>query len=112
MLISTAFAQTAATASNPAMAQAMAWLPLVLVFAVFYFLVLRPQNKRAQEHAEMLKAIKRGDKIITAGGFHATVHKVHDDATIDVQLAEGTVATLEKTSVAKVVVRAEGKKKD
>ena len=56
--------------------------PLVLIFAVFYFLLIRPQQKRMKEHNAMVSGLARGDKVITAGGIYATVTKVEDDSGI------------------------------
>ena len=78
MLISSAFAQDAAGGGG-AMIQL---LPLVLIFVVFYFLLIRPQQKKIKEHRRLVSELKRGDKVITAGGLHATVAKVEDDTLI------------------------------
>ena len=55
------------------------FIPLILIFIIFYFFLIRPQQKKAKEHKNMVKAIKRGDKIITSGGIFATVEKVMDN---------------------------------
>lgn len=61
---------------------AMSVLPLLLIFVVFYFLLIRPQQKRLREHDSFVKALKRGDKIVTAGGVIGTIHKVDDDVLV------------------------------
>ncbi len=83
MLISPAFAQTAG-APGFGFEQ---MLPLVLVFGIFYFLLIRPQQKRAKEHKAMLSGIKRGDRIVTGGGIVGTVTKTLDNE-LTVEIAE------------------------
>lgn len=58
------------------------FIPLILMFAVFYFLLIRPQQKRAKEHKQLLSQLKRGDKVITAGGIFGTVVEVQDDKLV------------------------------
>ena len=55
------------------------FLPLILIFIIFYFFLIRPQQKKAKEHKNMVNAIKRGDKVITSGGIFATVEKVMEN---------------------------------
>ena len=86
MLISPALAQDAAGGGGGAMIQL---LPLVLIFVVFYFLLIRPQQKKLKEHRRLVSELKRGDKVITAGGLHATVVKVEeDDQTLILEIAK------------------------
>ena len=81
---------------SPAYAQAgdalgggfMGFLPLVLIFVVFYFLLIRPQQKRAKEHAAMVAAVRRGDQVVTGGGIMGKVTKVEDEEVI-VEVADG-----------------------
>jgi preprotein translocase subunit YajC len=56
--------------------------PLILIFIVFYFLLIRPQQKRLREHDALIKALKRGDKIVTGGGVIGTIHKIDDDVIV------------------------------
>lgn len=84
MLISPAFAQSAGGAPGFGFEQ---MLPLVLVFAIFYFLLIRPQQKRAKEHKAMLSGIKRGDRVVTGGGIVGTVTKTVDNE-LTVEIAE------------------------
>ena len=60
------------------------FLPLILIFIIFYFFLIRPQQKKAKEHKNMVSAIKRGDKIITSGGIFATVERVMDNDKVEV----------------------------
>ena len=57
----------------------LSFLPLILMFVVFYFLLIRPQQKRQQEHTAMVKNLKKGDRVVTSGGIIGTVHTLQDD---------------------------------
>ena len=78
------------------------FLPLILIFAVFYFLLIRPQQRKVKQHKEMLANLKRGDKIITSGGIICTINKVADNReltvevsdNIEIKIAPGMVADL------------------
>lgn len=80
----------------------MTFLPLVLMFVVFYFLLIRPQQKRQREVASMQSALTRGDKIVTIGGLHATIDMVTDDS-ITVKVTDGSKLTFDKSAVREVV---------
>ena len=67
----------------------MQLLPFVLIFVIMYFLILRPQQKRAKEHQELIKNLRRGDTVITSGGLVGKVTKVVDDDQIEVEIADG-----------------------
>ena len=64
------------------------FLPLILIFAVFYFLLIRPQQRKVKQHKEMLSNLKRGDKIITSGGIIGTVTKVNENKELNVEIAD------------------------
>lgn len=66
---------TAQSQANPI----LSFLPLILMFVVFYFLLIRPQQKRQREHADMVKNLKKGDKVVTSGGIIGTVQTLQDD---------------------------------
>lgn len=107
MFISPAFADAAATAASSEPSLLTSMLPLVLIFVLFYVLVLRPQSKRIRAHAEMLKAIKTGDKVVTGGGLFGTVVAVGDsDVTVEiannvhVRAQKHTISALQETPVA------------
>ncbi|MEK9678063.1 MAG: preprotein translocase subunit YajC [Rhodospirillaceae bacterium] len=78
-------------------------LPLVLIFAVFYFLLIRPQQKKAKQHREMLAAIRRGDKVITGGGILGTVTKVLNENEVAVEIAEGIKVKVQRSMIAGVL---------
>ena len=66
-----------------------AFLPLILIFGVFYILLIRPQQKKVKQHREMLNNLKRGDKVITSGGIIGTISKVGDNKELIVEITEG-----------------------
>ena len=77
------------------------FLPLVFLFIIFYFLLIRPQQKRQKEHADMLTKLEKNDEVITAGGVHATVISVGDKTAI-VRIAENVKVEVEKSSITSV----------
>ena len=77
-------------------------LPLIFLFAIFYFLIIRPQQKQQKEHAAMLEALTKGDNIVTAGGLLAEVVKVEEDF-IKIKLNDTSIVKLEKAFVNKKV---------
>ena len=76
-----------------------AFLPLILMFVIFYFLLIRPQQKKTKDHRNMLSALKKGDRIITAGGIHARITGM-DETTLTVELADKVRVKLQRSSVA------------
>ena len=81
----------------------MQFVPLVLIFVVFYFLLIRPQQKKARVHREMLGAIRRGDKVVTGGGIIGIVTKVYDDNEIAVEITDGVKVRVQRGLVATVL---------
>ncbi|MBV8060635.1 MAG: preprotein translocase subunit YajC [Alphaproteobacteria bacterium] len=81
----------------------MQFLPLVLIFAVFYFLIIRPQQKKMDQHQSMLKAIQKGDKVVTGGGIVGTVHKLDGDDHLSVEIAEGVRVKIVRSSISSVL---------
>ena len=77
-------------------------LPLIVLFGIFYFLIIRPQQKQAKEHKEMLEALKKGDKIITTGGLIVEVVKPEEDF-IKVKLNDDTIVKLARDYVSKKI---------
>lgn len=78
------------------------FLPLIFLFAIFYFLIIRPQQKQQKEHTAMLESLEKGDKIITTGGLHAEVVKVEEDF-IKIKLNDASIVKLEKTFIVKKI---------
>ena len=105
MLISTAYAQSIGAGGG---FDLMALAPLVLIFVVFYFLLIRPQQKRAKEHKEMLSKIRRNDRIVTNGGLMGKVAKVNDDRDeIELDIAENVRVKVKRGMVAEVTSKGE-----
>jgi preprotein translocase subunit YajC len=101
LFISEALAQTAAVPAAPAgISSLMNFVPLILIFAVFYFIVIRPQQKKFEETARMVKALQRGDRIITTGGICGKITKVEGDDYVMLEVADNVVIKLMKTQVA------------
>jgi preprotein translocase subunit YajC len=87
LFISPAYAQAAASAPAPNLLLQL--LPLLLIFVIFYFLLIRPQQRRMKQHREMIDNLKRGDTVVTGGGFIGKVTRVQDDE-IEVEIAANT----------------------
>ncbi|NQV46876.1 MAG: preprotein translocase subunit YajC [Rhodospirillaceae bacterium] len=104
MFISPAYAQAAGSSAGGGLE---AMFPLVLIFVVFYFLLIRPQQKKAKEHKGMLGAIRRGDKVVTGGGIIGTVTKVVDDKELMVEIADNVKVRVERSLVAAVLSKTE-----
>ena len=81
-------------------------LPLLIIGVLFYFLLIRPQQKRARAQRELHSSISVGDMVVTIGGFHGTVQSI-DESTVRLELNPGTVVTLSKQAIAKRAVEAE-----
>lgn len=105
MFVSPAYAQAGAEAAGPGALEA--FLPIILIFVVFYFLLIRPQQKKAKQHKEMLAAVRRGDKIVTGGGIVGTVTKVVDDNEVMVEVAEGVRVRVHRPLIASVLTKPE-----
>jgi preprotein translocase subunit YajC len=82
-------------------------IPLILIFVVFYFLLIRPQQKRMKEHQNMVSNLRRGDRIVTGGGVVGTVTKVIDDNEVQVEIAEGVRVRVMKNTVQQVMNKSE-----
>lgn len=74
-------------------------LPIALIFLVFYFLAIRPQQKRMREHQKLLESIRRGDKVLTGGGIIGSVVKVDADETLQVEIAPGVVVKVSRSTI-------------
>jgi preprotein translocase subunit YajC len=99
MLISPAFAQAASGGAGGL----SSLLPFVLIFVVFYFFLIRPQQKRAKDHREMVNNLKRGDKVITSGGLVGSVAKATEGQdTIEVEIAKDVKVTVMRTMIADI----------
>ena len=83
------------------------FLPFILIFAIMYFLLIRPQQKKMKEHQAMVAAVRRGDQVVTQGGLIGKVTKVKDDAEIEVELAENVKVRVVKSTIANVTSKTE-----
>jgi len=106
MLFSTAYAQAAGAPSGP-IAGLESFLPLVLIFVVFYFLLIRPQQKRAKQHQEILSKLRRGDKVIAGGGIFGQVSKIVSDTEVEVEIATGVKIKVVRSSIQEVLTKTE-----
>lgn len=104
MLISTAYAQGAGGLfdSSNAMLQ---FLPLVLIFVVFYFLLIRPQQQKQKTHRSMLDALRRGDRVVTGGGIIGTVNRVASNEEVVVDIAEGVRVRVLRSTISTVLAK-------
>lgn len=101
MFITNAYAQTAA-ASGGIMSTVTQFAPIVLMFVVLYFLMIRPQMKRQKEHKAMMAAVSRGDEIVTTGGLLGRVTKV-SDVYISIEVQEGTEIVVQKSAISNLL---------
>lgn len=99
MFISEAYAQGLGGGDGGGL---MGLLPFVLIFVVFYFLLIRPQQKRAKEHKAMVETLKRGDKVVTSGGIVAKVSKVIDDNEVEVEIASDVKVRVIRSTISQV----------
>ena len=104
MWISTAYAQGAETAAPNAFVQLA---PLVLVFVIFYFLLLRPQQQARKRHMEMVKNVRKGDQVVTAGGLVGKVTKASDGDEVMVQIADNVTVKVVKSTLSNVLTKPE-----
>ncbi|MFZ5783070.1 MAG: preprotein translocase subunit YajC [Pseudomonadota bacterium] len=105
MLISQAWAQAGGGAGGGDFLVQL--FPLILIFVVFYFLLIRPQQAKIKAQREMLAGVKRGDRIVTGGGIIGLVTKVISDEEIQVELAEGVRVRILKQTISNILVRGE-----
>ena len=109
MFITPAYAQAAS--GNPAFDPSF-FLPIALIFVVFYFLTIRPQQKKMKEHRAMVAALRRGDKVVTSGGIIGTVNRVVSDTEVLLEVAEGVKIRVVRSSIGEVLAKTEPAKSD
>lgn len=105
MFATPAFAQSGSLAAGPDLF--MSILPFVLIFAIMYFLIIRPQRQQAKKRAEMLEAVRRGDTVVTGGGLVGKVTKVTNEGELEVEIASGVKVTAIRSMLAEVRVKGE-----
>ena len=101
MLISPAYAQGAGGGGD----MLTGLLPIILIFVVFYFLLIRPQQKKAKAHRELVAALKRGDKVVTAGGIMGVVARVSSEHEVLVEIAEGVRVRMVRSQITDVLLK-------
>ncbi len=104
MIVTPAFAQGAGASGGDML---VSLLPFILIFVIMYFLILRPQQKRAKQHQEMVKNMRRGDNVVTSGGLMGKITKVVDENEIEVEIAEGIRVRQMRGMVAEVRAKGE-----
>ena len=104
MLISMAYAQSAGGSvfDQTAMVQ---FLPLVLIFVVFYFLLIRPQQKKAREHRATLDSLRRGDRVVTGGGIVGTVSRVVSPEEVEIDIAQNVRVRVVRSTISSVLTK-------
>ena len=75
------------------------FIPLILIFVIFYFFLIRPQQKRVKDHKLMVSTLKRGDEIVTSGGIVGKIEKVYDDDKVDLLISENVTVQVIKSTV-------------
>ena len=108
MWISPAYAQAAGGGD----AGLIQLLPLVLIFVVFYFLLIRPQQKKMKAHRALVEALRRGDRVVTAGGMIGTVTKVLGDNELQVEISDGVRVKVVRSTIQDVIAKSEPAEKD
>lgn len=103
MLIPPAFAQSAGAAGSSSGSLILFGVQMAALFAVFYFLMLRPQQKKQKEHRARLNAVKKNDSIVTAGGLVAKVTRVIDDQFVEAEIAQGVKVKVVKATITDIV---------
>lgn len=97
------FAQGAPAGGGDPISQLLtSLLPMAAIFAVFYFLMIRPQRKRHNEHMKMVSELKKGDKVITSAGIHGVVDSVDETGIIKLKIAETTIIKIDKVAISQV----------
>ena len=86
------------------------FIPLILIFVIFYFFLIRPQQKRVKDHKEMVAALKRGDEIITSGGIIGIVDRIMEDDRIEVTIGENTKVQIIRSTITSLLKKEEIKK--
>ena len=106
MLISAAYAQgTGITGIFDNQSALIQFFPLVLIFVVFYFLLIRPQQRKAKDHKAMLDALRRGDRVVTGGGIIGTVARVENPEEVTVDIADGVRVRVLRSTISSVLAK-------
>ncbi len=103
MFVTPAYAQAAGGGA----AAFTSFVPLILIFAIMYFLLIRPQQKKLKEHKAMVEALRRGDQVLTQGGIVAKVTKVMDDGMLEVEIGDGVKVKVLRHTIVQVMSKTE-----
>jgi len=103
MFVSPAYAQAAGNGGS----SLVSLLPLVLIFVVFYFLLIRPQQKKMKAHRTLVEGVRRGDRVVTAGGLLGTVSKVISETELQVEVADGVRVRVVRSTIQDVLSKTE-----
>jgi preprotein translocase subunit YajC len=104
MFVTPAFAQAAAPSASSAL---QSFIPLILIFFIMYFLLIRPQQKKLKEHRAMVAALRRGDQVLTQGGIVAKITKVQEDGYVEAEIAEGVRVKIARSTITQVMSKTE-----
>ena len=105
-LITPAFAQSAVP-GLPSTEMFVQFVPFILIFVIMWFLIIRPQQRKAREHQDMIKAVRRGDTVVSSGGILGRVTKVTDEPEIEIEIADGVRVKLLRSMIAEVRTKGE-----
>ena len=83
------------------------FIPLILIFAIMYFLLIRPQQKKMKEHQKMVAALRRGDQVVTQGGIIGKVSKVKENNEVEIEIAEGVRVRVVQNTITQVISKTE-----
>ncbi len=83
------------------------FIPLILIFGIMYFLLIRPQQKKMKEHQNMVSSLRRGDQVVTQGGLIGKVAKVKENNELDIEIAEGVKVRVVQSTIAQVLSKTE-----
>ena len=86
------------------------FIPLILIFVIFYFFLIRPQQKRAKDHKTMVAALKRGDKVVTSGGIVGTVERILGEDKLDLSISENVTVQVVQSTIQSILNKPDAKK--
>ena len=86
------------------------FIPLILIFVIFYFFLIRPQQKKVKEHKLMVAALKRGDEVVTSGGMVGTIERVLEDDKVDLLISENVTVQIVKSTIQSLLIKSQTKK--
>ena len=105
MFVTPAYAQAAGASAT--ISTFSSFIPLILIFGIMYFIMIRPQQKKLKDHKAMIEAVRRGDQVVTQGGIIGKVSKVKEDGEIEVEIADGVKVRVVKSTLSQVLSKTE-----